>query len=292
MQEKLENDMSLNNPKISIGLPVYNGEKFIRKCIESILEQTNRNFELIISDNASTDSTPDICQEFSIKDSRIKFVRQDENMGQNWNYNFLLEKAIGKYFVWVAADTIILPDFIEKSINLLESEKKIVGCISKIRIDQNYVDKFKKEKQILKKFGLVYRPYDTLPITGNYTERIRKYLEHFPWEMFYAVYRTRQLRESFVQDFFVGSDASLVLNLLRHGEIQVINEFLIESFPFGGSFTYKYYKDFMPFYPLTKWCIDNLGWRIFFRNIDHFFRLSLDGMIIQFTSIYKNLKKI
>ena len=58
--KKSENNMNVNNPKISIGIPVYNGEKFIRKCIESVLQQTNRNFELIISDNASTDSTPEI----------------------------------------------------------------------------------------------------------------------------------------------------------------------------------------------------------------------------------------
>ena len=120
-------------------MPVYNGEKFIRKCIESILDQTNRNFELIISDNASTDLTSDICTEFLTKDSRIKFVKQKKNMGANWNYNFLLEKAVGEYFVWVAADTIILPEFLEKNINLLESEKKIVGCISKIKIDQTYL---------------------------------------------------------------------------------------------------------------------------------------------------------
>ena len=74
--------MDYSNPKISIGIPVYNGEKFIRKCIESVLQQTYKNFELIISDNASTDSTPDICKEFLKKDNRITFVRQNENMGQ------------------------------------------------------------------------------------------------------------------------------------------------------------------------------------------------------------------
>ena len=64
-------------------------------------------------------------------------------------------------------DTIILPEFIEKNIAALESQDKAVGCISKIKIDHTYVDKFKTEKDILKKVGLVYRPYDTLPITGN-----------------------------------------------------------------------------------------------------------------------------
>jgi len=285
--------MNYSTPKISIGIPVYNGEKFIRKCIESVLQQTNRNFELIISDNASTDSTPEICKEFLNKDDRISFVRQDKNMGQNWNFNFLLEKANGEYFVWVAADTFLLPEFLEKNIAVLESQDKVVGCISKIKIVDNSIDRFETQKRILKKIGLVYRPFDTLPITGNYNERIRKYLKHFPWEMFYSVFRTKALRDSVVLNpsFLVGHDAGLVLNILKHGEIQVVDQILLESIPVGGAFTYKFYKNIMPYYPLTKWCIKNLGWKIFFRNIDHFLRLGLDGMIIQFASIYKNSKK-
>jgi len=295
--------MNYSTPKITIGIPVYNGEKFIHKCIESILQQTNRNFELIISDNASTDSTPEICKEFLNKDDRINFVRQNKNMGVLWNYHFLVEKAVGEYFVWVAVDTFLLPEFLEKNIAVLESQDKVVGCISKIKIDDTCIDKFKTEKDILKKIGLVYRPYDTLPITGNYMERIRKYLKHFPWEMFYSVYRTESLRKSFAHGFllgkdnFVGSDASLVLNVLKHGEIQVVNDILLVSIPSGASsegmmsMTQKYSNSNMgrifPFYPLTKWCAKNLGWKIVLANIDHFLRLGLDGLILQIASIKK-----
>lgn len=298
---------------VTIGIPVYNGELSMKKCIESVLSQTYENFELIISDNASTDSTPDICKEFLKKDDRITFVRQNENMGQNWNFNFPLEKANGEYFVWLVADAILLPEFIEKNIAVLESQDNAVGCISKIKIDHTYVDKFKTEKEILKKIGLVYRPNNsysgegTLPITGNYVERIRKYLNNFPWEMMMAIYRTKPLRESSIHDFFLGWDASLVLNILKHGEIKVVNQFLLESFPSYGSSeglmqvkqkSYgKYSKttkssaaQIFPFYPLTKWCVKNLGWTIFFRNIDHFLRLGLDGLIIQLASIYQNMK--
>ena len=302
-EKKSENNVNASNSKISVGIPVYNGEKFIRKCIESVLQQTDRNFELIISDNASTDLTPDICKEFLNMDDRISFIRQKKNMGQNWNYNFLLEKAVGEYFVWVAADTFLLPEFLEKNIAVLESQDKAVGCISKIKIAHAYVDKFKTEKEILEKIGLAYRPFDTLPITGNYMERIRKYLKHFPWEMFYSVYRTESLRKSFVhgyllgKDYFVGNDASLVLNVLKHGEIQVVDEFLLASIPSGAaskgmvSMTRNYSNSnvglIFPFYPLTKWCAKNLGWKIFLANIDHFIRLGLDGLILQIASIKK-----
>ena len=285
--------MNYSTPKISIGIPVYNGEKFIRKCIESVLQQTNRNFELIISDNASTDSSPEICKEFLNKDNRITFVRQNKNMGRLWNFHFLVKKAVGEYFVWVPVDTFLLPEFLERNIAVLESQDKVVGCISKIKIVDNSIDRFETQKRILKKIGLVYRPFDTLPITGNYHERIRKYLTHFPWEMFYSVFRTKALRDSVVLNpsFLVGHDAGLVLNILKHGEIQVVDQILLESIPVGGAFTYKFYKNIMPYYPLTKWCIKNLGWKIFFRNIDHFLRLGLDGMIIQYTSFYKNIKE-
>ena len=285
--------MNYSNPRISIGIPVYNGEKFIRKCIESVLQQTNRNFELIISDNASTDSSPEICKEFLNKDNRITFVRQNKNMGRLWNFHFLVKKAVGEYFVWVPVDTFLLPEFLERNIAVLESQDKVVGCISKIKIVDNSIDRFETQKRILKKIGLVYRPFDTLPITGNYNERIRKYLKHFPWEMFYSVFRTKALRDSVVLNpsFLVGHDAGLVLNILKHGEIQVVDQILLESIPVGGAFTYKFYKNIMPYYPLTKWCIKNLGWKIFFRNIDHFLRLGLDGMIIQYTSFYKNIKE-
>ena len=285
--------MNYSTPKISIGIPVYNGEKFIRKCIESILQQTNRNFELIISDNASTDSSPEICKEFLNKDNRITFVRQNKNMGRLWNFHFLVTKAVGEYFVWVPVDTFLLPEFLERNIAVLESQDKVVGCISKIKIVDNSIDQFETQKRILKKIGLVYRPFDTLPITGNYNERIRKYLKHFPWEMFYSVFRTKALKDSVVLNpsFLVGHDAGLVLNILKHGEIQVVDQILLESIPVGGAFTYKFYKNIMPYYPLTKWCIKNLGWKIFFRNIDHFLRLGLDGMIIQYTSFYKNIKE-
>ena len=203
-------------------------------------------------------------------------------------------------------DTIISPEFIEKNISVLESQDKAVGCISKIKIDESYNDKFENEKKLLKKFGIVYRPSNAfggegvLEITGSYMERIRKYLKHFPWEMFYSVYRTEALRESFVHDFFIGHDAGLALNVLKHGEIQVVNQFLLESFPSGTSsegmmqLTHKIAKSntarIFPFYPLTKWCVKNLGWKIFFRNIDHFLRLGFDGLFLQSVSVYQNTK--
>ena len=89
---------------VSIGLPVYNGAKYLRVAFDSILNQDYDNFELIVSDNASTDETPEIIAEFAASDMRIKHFRQDTNIGAESNFKFVLDKAIGQYFMWIAHD--------------------------------------------------------------------------------------------------------------------------------------------------------------------------------------------
>ena len=101
------------SPEISIGLPVYNGEKYIKYAIDSVLKQNFSNFELIISDNASNDGTAKICSEYAKNDCRIKYIRQEKNIGAIPNFKFVLDKASGRYFKWLAHD-----DYIE-SVNYL-----------------------------------------------------------------------------------------------------------------------------------------------------------------------------
>ncbi len=92
-------------PKISIGFPVYNGEKYMRDALDSLLAQTFGAFELIISDNASTDSTQAICQEYAARDPRIRYLRQTENLGAAGNFRFVLAEATAcEYFMWAGAD--------------------------------------------------------------------------------------------------------------------------------------------------------------------------------------------
>ena len=91
-------------PRVSIGMPVFNGDKFIREALDSLLAQTFTDFELIISDNASTDRTEAICREYAERDKRIRYVRQAENLGPAANFRFVLDEAVGEYFMWAAAD--------------------------------------------------------------------------------------------------------------------------------------------------------------------------------------------
>ena len=87
------NDYNKELQKLSIGMPIFNGELFIHQAIKSILAQTFTNFELIISDNASTDSTREICEKFAKQDNRIRYFRQESNIGIHKNFNFVLKQA-------------------------------------------------------------------------------------------------------------------------------------------------------------------------------------------------------
>jgi len=91
-------------PLVSIGMPVYNGARYIREALDSLLGQTFTDFELIISDNASTDNTEAICREYAAKDERIRYIRQPHNLGASANFKFVLDEALGEYFMWAAHD--------------------------------------------------------------------------------------------------------------------------------------------------------------------------------------------
>lgn len=110
-------------PKVSIGMPVYNGEKYIRNALDSLLNQTFPNFELIISDNASTDRTKEICCEYASKDSRIRYFRQAENNGAIANFQFVLDQASGEFFMWAAYDDLWSSNFLKDAVGSLKNKK-------------------------------------------------------------------------------------------------------------------------------------------------------------------------
>jgi len=101
-----------NRPRCSIGLPVWNGMNYVEEAIRSVLAQDMGDFELIISDNASTDRTAEICERFALEDDRIVYVRHPRNIGAAKNYNHVFHLAQGEYFVWLAHDDVQGPRFL------------------------------------------------------------------------------------------------------------------------------------------------------------------------------------
>lgn len=115
----IESSVPACNPAVSIGMPVYNGAQYIREALDSLLAQTFTDFELIISDNASSDMTQGICEEYARRDSRIRYVRQGENKGAAANFRFVLDCARADLFMWAAYDDLWAPNYLMDATTLL-----------------------------------------------------------------------------------------------------------------------------------------------------------------------------
>lgn len=144
--------MSNHKPTVSIGLPVYNGANFLREALDAILAQTFKDFELIISDNASTDKTKVICQQYAAKDQRIHYYRNEKNLGAAKNYNRVFDLSSGKYFMWLAHDDVIATEYLERCVEILEQNPSIVLCHSQVRLINNKGQTLQENDQLYQKY--------------------------------------------------------------------------------------------------------------------------------------------
>jgi glycosyltransferase involved in cell wall biosynthesis len=119
---------------ISIGLPVFNGERYIAQAIESILAQTVEDLELVISDNASTDGTQRICEGLAARDNRIRYFRNPVNHGAAWNFREVFRLSTAPYFKWAACDDWIAPQHLERCAAALERDPEVVLSYSRTRV--------------------------------------------------------------------------------------------------------------------------------------------------------------
>jgi len=121
-------------PALSVGLPVYNGDRFLRQAVESILNQTFGDFELIISDNASTDGTEEMCRGFAAQDPRVRYIRNARNVGGGRNANQVFELARAPLFKWHPHDDYIGPEYLERCVAVLRGTPSGILCHSKVRV--------------------------------------------------------------------------------------------------------------------------------------------------------------
>ena len=286
------------NPKLTIGMPVYNGELFIKRAIESILAQTFTDFELIISDNASTDSTQEICQNFSKKDNRIRIFKQEKNIGVHRNFYFLLSQAKGEYFAWTAVDDYLDKDFMEKNLKVLESHDSIVSSIGKIvpygteslKIDSKLIDTSNYPKFVKNyvKRGRHKKMIDAGPVSGDINTKIRNLLKITKsLGRWYGVHRTEQLKQCIVKKPFINVEVAVFLNLLRLGDFYEESSTTLYEFDEGVSSRgiinmaknseHNLFEIIFPFYPFTTWLIQNLGTITYMRNFDILLKMNLGG---------------
>ncbi len=240
--------MKNHQPRVSIGMPVYNGELFIKDAIDSILAQTFEDFKLIISDNASTDKTEEICREYAARDIRISYYRNEKNLGAAKNFNRVFELSSGEYFKWAAADDIIAPDFLAKAVEILDRDPSIILCQSKVKlIDKN--DHFRDQ------YGIILGDYDATKIRFRINGKcIRDYEDakihlnmqmnnlsshqpskrfgdliltkhHWCFEVF-GLIRSHILKQTSLIGSYVGSDRVLLAHLGLLGRFAEIPDFL------------------------------------------------------------------
>ncbi|MEM8832754.1 MAG: glycosyltransferase [Cyanobacteria bacterium P01_G01_bin.19] len=163
--------MNQNKPLVSIGMPVYNGERFLENALNSILAQTFTDFELIISDNGSTDKTEEICRTYAREDGRIRYFRSQQNLGAGWNFDRVAELARGKYFKWACHDDLCALEFLQQCVDVLEQDSKTVLAYPKtLIIDENEAEIEKYEDRFHLQSALAsqrFKAYHHLVRYGN-----------------------------------------------------------------------------------------------------------------------------
>ena len=201
-------------PYVSIGLPVYNGERFLVKTLDSLLTQTFEDLELVISDNASTDRTQEISRDYALDDRRIRYYRNDQNLGAARNYDRVFDLSSGKYFKWAAHDDLCAPVLVERCVEVLDSELSVVVCHSKT--------------SIIDEHGRHQKDYDDLMDlrSPNPHERFRDYLFRRAgmWSAIYGVIRASELRKTPLIGGYVSSDKVLLGELVLRGKIYQLSE--------------------------------------------------------------------
>ena len=207
--------MSKNKPRVSIGMPVYNGDKFLKEALDSILVQTFRDFELIISDNASTDQTEQICQIYADRDKRIRYYRNEKNLGAAWNFNRVFKLSVGEYFKWAAHDDICAPEFLSRCVEALDQDPSVVLSYPMVMMINEY-GKFIKP--------LIYNMHgDSLKPHERFLYNI--WINHWCIHVF-GVMRASVLKKTPLIANYVGSDRVLLAHLSLLGRFYEVPQYL------------------------------------------------------------------
>ena len=203
------------NKRVSIGMPVYNGAKYIRETLDSVLNQTYADFILLISDNASTDNTGEICQDYAARDERIFYIRHPKNIGAAGNYERCFAPTISEYFRWQNADDTVEPTLIEKCVKILDEQPEVVLAYGKSHIINDrseFVNKY-DDNLFLMQDSPVERFIDCL---NNIALQ----------NLMYGLIRRKELGQTARMGAFFSSDINLIAELTLYGKFYEIQEHL------------------------------------------------------------------
>lgn len=200
-------------PAVTIGLPVYNGVKYVGKAISSILSQDFTDFELLIADNASTDGTTEVCYDFERIDDRVTVLPSDVNRGAAWNFNRLVRVARGRYFKWAAFDDLHGSTYLSRTVEVLDSDESVVLCHAQtLDIDAD---------------GQVYKVWQPEP-RAEQQDPIERFADVMEYEhqcfQAFALIRSKALCATGLIGAYSSSDRTLLAELSLHGRFHEVDE--------------------------------------------------------------------
>jgi glycosyltransferase involved in cell wall biosynthesis len=201
-------------PRLTIGLPVYNGENYVAESLEALLGQTFTDYELLISDNASTDGTADICRRYEERDPRVRYFRQPQNIGLAPNHNFVAQQAQGELFKWASNDDLYARDLVERCVDGLDKHSDVVLAHSwTARVDET---------------GTVTQAfkYPLNTASSQAPERFRSLLFDSGGDDDYGVIRTDVLRRMAVKGSYHHADRTIIAELALHGRFYQVPDWL------------------------------------------------------------------
>jgi glycosyltransferase involved in cell wall biosynthesis len=197
-----------SGPRVSVGMPVHNGASTLPRALESVLSQSHRNLDVIVSDNGSTDDTPSIAQKAAARDPRVRYFRQEQPMSAWENFRFVLEQATGDYFFWAADDDVHSPNYVEALLGALcDRPGAVLAVADMVRFHQDE------------------EPTSGSPAPAMSAEDLRtdaSRLRHVILSTcsdFYGLFRTRCLREFPWTGFDYGPDHILLFYVRMRGEV-------------------------------------------------------------------------
>jgi len=234
------------NPLVSVGMPAYNRSESLVNAIECIVNQTYKNLEIIISDNASTSNEiENIVERYMKNDKRIFYTKQKKNLGAERNFQYIINKASGKYFLMAADDDVRSLDFIEKNVVFLEKNTEYIASTSPSRFEHRDFNEHTMGDGSIESF--------------NKYDRVNAFLRRWHANArFYSLIRRDQIQKTYTVNNFLGGDWLVVLRLLMFGKFKRIDSGEVVLGRGGashGNIFSMYRKGFLgwifPFYTLS-----------------------------------------
>jgi glycosyltransferase involved in cell wall biosynthesis len=223
---------------MTFGVPVYNGERYLDAALESLRAQTFEDFEIIVSDNASTDGTEEICRRHARLDPRIRYVRNPRNLGVARNFNNLFRLSSGKYFKWAPHDDLLAPEFLERCVEALDTDPGAAIAVPQPQLideEGNRDDFSRRHRESMTEKGLRHIDFDEPRHLGDGSpsQRFSDIVLRKVW--FYEVYgliRSELLERTELLRLFFGSCQVLLAELVLLGTVHhVPGELMFMRYP-------------------------------------------------------------